>query len=278
MHVGQAKASMPTAISSLQNNRIKELLKLTKHSERQQRRVTTVEGERECMHALHAGVIPHEAYISPPLLSAQGVAIVEQLSRLEKKRQTHLYEITPEVFAKIAYREDSGGLLLLIPYLDDRLHDFKPASPAFITVIEGVEKPGNLGAILRTADAAGTQAVIVTAGATDIHNPNVIRASLGAIFTVPVFESPTGETIKWLQQRGIQIVAATPDATKLYTETDYRRSSAIVMGSEAHGLGAQWRSAATDLVTIPMLGVMDSLNLSTSTALMLYEVIRQRHH
>lgn len=268
---------MSASISSLQNSHIKDLLKLTKHSERRQRRVTIAEGERECLHVLQAGIIPLEAYISPTLLSPQGLELVEQLSRYEAKRQTYLFEVTPEVFAKIAYRDDSGGILLLIPYLDYHLRDFNPSPPAFITVIEGVEKPGNLGAILRTADAAGTQAVIVTAGATDIHNPNVIRASLGALFTVPVFESPTGETLQWLQQQKIQIVAATPDATQLYTEIDYRRPSAIVMGSEAHGLGAQWRSAATALVTIPMFGVMDSLNLSTSTALMLYEVIRQRH-
>jgi TrmH family RNA methyltransferase len=276
MLVGQSEASMPTVISSLQNSRVKDLLKLTKHSERQRRRVTIAEGERECVHALRAGLIPLEAYISPALLTPQGIELVEQLSRYEAKRQTQLFEVTSEVFAKIAYRGDSGGILLLIPYLIYRLCDFDPSPPAFITVIEGVEKPGNLGAILRTADATAAQAVIVTAGATDIHNPNVIRASLGALFTVPVIESPSEETIQWLQHRKIQIVAATPETSQLYTDIDYKQPSAIVMGSEAHGLGALWRSAANALVTIPMLGMMDSLNLSTSTALMLYEVIRQR--
>jgi TrmH family RNA methyltransferase len=268
---------MPIAITSLQNNRIKDLVKLAKHNEREQRQVTVVEGERECLHALAAGIIPVETYICPPLLSQKGLQIADKLADLDAQHQTHLMEVTPEIFAKIAYRGDSGGLLLVIPYLIHQLRDFNPPSPAFVVIIEGVEKPGNLGAILRTADAAGVQAVIVSAGVTDIHNPNVIRASLGALFTLPVFESPREETIQWLRQRQLQIVAATPEASLLYTDVDYTLPSAIVMGSEASGLGPAWRQGATSLVTIPMFGKMDSLNLSTSTALLLYEVIRQRH-
>ena len=267
---------MPIAISSTQNNHIKGLLKLAKHSERDQRRVTLVEGERECAHALAAGIVPLEAYVCPPLLGNSGHQLVERLALLGKKRQTLVIEVTPDLFAKIAYRGDSGGILLVIPYLNYHLNTFNPPAPAFIAVIEGIEKPGNLGAILRTADAAGVQAVIVTAGVTDIHNPNVVRASLGALFTVPVFESPVAETIRWLSARHIQMIAATPETTQPYTAIDYRLPTAIVMGSEANGLGAQWREAASALVTIPMFGKMDSLNLSTSTALMLYEVVRQR--
>lgn len=267
---------MPIAISSTQNNRIKDLLKLAKHNERDQRRVTLVEGERECAHALAAGIVPLEAYVCPPLLDKAGHALSEHLASLDKERQTLLVEVTPDVFAKIAYRGDSGGILLVIPYLDYSLNTFNPPAPAFVAIIEGVEKPGNLGAILRTADAAGVQAVIVTAGVTDIHNPNVVRASLGALFTIPVLESPVEETIHWLRARNIQIISATPEATQPYTAVDYRLPTAIVMGSEANGLGAQWREAASALVTIPMFGKMDSLNLSTSTALMLYEVVRQR--
>lgn len=267
---------MPIPITSLQNSRVKDVIKLAKHSERQARRVTIVEGIRECTHALAAGIIPVEAYLCSPLLDAEGRQIAEQLYRLEDERRTLLMEVTPEVFAKIAYRGDSGGILLVIPYLDRHLSNFDPPAPAFVAVIEGVEKPGNLGAILRTADAAGVQAVIVTAGMTDIHNPNVIRASLGALFTIPVFESPFEATVAWLAERHIQIIAASPEATKMYTEINYTLPTAIVMGSEAHGLGPEWRNVATALVTIPMFGAMDSLNLSTSTALLLYEVIRQR--
>jgi TrmH family RNA methyltransferase len=267
---------MALVITSLQNSRIKELLKLAKHNERASRRVTVVEGLRECGHALAASIIPHECYICPPLLGAQGQAIASQLARLAASRQTFLAEVTPEIFAKIAYRGDSGGLLLVIPYLGHTLQTFHPPHPALLAIIEGVEKPGNLGAILRSADAAGTHGVIVTAGATDIHNPNVIRASLGALFTVPVIESPAEATIAWLHQRKVQIVAATPEATTRYTDIDYTHPTAIVMGSEADGLTPPWRAAAHALVTIPMLGAMDSLNLSVSTALLLYEAVRQR--
>jgi TrmH family RNA methyltransferase len=269
---------MPIQITSLQNNRIQDLVKLAKHSEREQRQVTVVEGERETSRALAAGVRPVEAYLCPPLLSEEGNNIALQLRQLDAKRQSLLVEVPPEVFAKIAYRGDSGGILLVVPYLTARLEHFTPRTPAFLTVIEGVEKPGNLGGILRTADAAGVDAVIVTAGATDIHNPNVVRASLGALFTQPVIEATIEETIAWLRRNRIQIVAATPDAAQRYTSVDYTQPTAIVMGSEAFGLGALWREAAGALVTIPMFGVMDSLNLSISTALLLYEVVRQRAH
>jgi TrmH family RNA methyltransferase len=143
-------------------------------------------------------------------------------------------------------------------------------------IIEGVEKPGNLGAILRTADAAGVTGVIVSAGATDIHNPNVLRASLGAFFTVPICESPPVETIAWLQHNRVQIVAATPEADILYTQTNLRNATAIVLGSEAFGLSDLFRTAANEQVHIPMRGVVDSLNLATSAALLLYEALRQR--
>ncbi len=143
-------------------------------------------------------------------------------------------------------------------------------------VIEGVEKPGNLGAILRTADAAGVDGLIVCAGATDLHNPNVIRASLGTLFTVPIAEATTNDAIAWLHANKIQIIAAAPDATERYTKVDLTHPVAIVMGSEAHGLGTAWRAAADRLVSIPMHGRADSLNLATATALLLYEVRRQR--
>lgn len=269
---------MALTITSLQNSRIKDVIKLAKHNERDRRQVTVVEGARECAQALHAGIVPVEAYLCSPLLDGSGQELATKLTQYDAQRQTLLAEVTPEVFAKIAYRGDSGGVLLVIPYLNPSIHDFSPSDTAFIAVIEGVEKPGNLGAILRSADAAGVDAVIVTAGMTDIHNPNVIRASLGARFTLPVIESPIDDTIAWLREHNIQIVAASPEASTRYTDVDYTRPTAIVMGSEAHGLGAAWRTAADAQVTIPMHGAMDSLNLSTSTALMLYEVIRQRDH
>jgi TrmH family RNA methyltransferase len=263
-------------ITSPHNPRIKDLLKLAKSNERDRRRLTVVEGERECSRALAAGIIPQEAFVCPELLSPLGRQLLADLTRLDAQRRSWLAEIPAHLFAKLAYREDSGGLILIIPYLVADLAAYTPPSPAFIAIIEGIEKPGNLGAILRTADAAGLQGLIVTAGATDTHNPNVIRASLGARFTVPVFESSTPDTLAWLRRHAIQIIAAAPDGLQRYTSGNYTGPTAIVLGSEAHGLSPTWRAAADALVTIPMVGTVDSLNLATSTALLLYEVVRQR--
>jgi len=267
----------PLVISSLQNNRIKNLVKLSKRRERDDLRVTIVEGTREIGHALHAGVIPIEAYICPELITtAESRALVAACEALARQGQTTLLTVTPAVFGKIAYREDSGGLLLVMPYITCPLDQMPlPVNP-FFTIIEGVEKPGNLGAILRTADAAGVNGVIVCAGATDVHNPNVVRASLGALFTVPIAEASTEQVIRWLQQHHIRIVAASPEGTLLYTTPDAMGPVAVVMGSEAHGLAPAWLAAADDVVRIPMHGLVDSLNLSAATAILLYEVVRQR--
>lgn len=267
---------MPIPLTSLQNPRIKNLAKLDKPGERARRQVTVVEGERECRRALDAGIVPVEAFLCRELVSPHAAPLVTRLEKLDRQRQTLLYEVPPDIFAKLAYRSESGGLLLVIPYLGRALESLAPPAPAFLTVIEGVEKPGNLGAILRTADAAGVHAVIVTAGATDIHNPNVVRASLGALFTVPVAEASPQVTIDWLHRHQIQIVAASPAATTRYTAVDMTGPTAIVMGSEATGLSSTWEQAADFLVQIPMVGIVDSLNLATSTALLLYEVVRQR--
>ena len=267
---------MPIQITSPQNSRIKEVVKLSKTSDRAQRRVTVVEGTRETARALAAGIVPLEAYVCLDLLSAGSADVIARLRDLDAKRKTWLAEVTPDVFARIAYRGESGGVVLVIPYLQHSLTQLAPPHPAFLAVIEGVEKPGNLGAILRSADAAGVHAVLVSSGATDVHNPNVIRASLGTIFTLPVVEADPTQTIDWLQQHDIQIVAAVPDAATAYTAPDYTRPTALVMGSEAHGLSPAWREAADELVSIPMFGQVDSLNLATSTAIMLYEVVRQR--
>jgi TrmH family RNA methyltransferase len=267
----------PLLISSLQNARIKELVKLAKRRDRDERRVTIVEGTREIGHALHAGIVPLEVYLCPELATGPAnQALIARCEELARQRQTSLVTVTPAVFAKIAYREESGGLLLVIPYVTQPLARLSVAHAPFFTVIEGVEKPGNLGAILRTADAAGVDGVIVCAGATDVHNPNVVRASLGALFTVPLAEAHTDVVIQWLQQQQIQIVAASPEGTQDYTVPDYRAPVAVVMGSEAYGLAPVWLSAAQAVVRIPMHGAVDSLNLSAATAILLYEVVRQR--
>lgn len=280
-------------ITSLQNNRIKNLVKLSKRRERDQQRVTIVEGTRELTQLVHAGITPKEVYLCPDLLDEQTESLLTQLQQMrqgiqrptaEREAETTssetsspltLIEVTQPIFEKIAYRA-SGGLVAVIPYINRSLAELTLPQNPFLIVIEGIEKPGNLGAILRTADAVGVDAVIVCAGATDVHNPNVVRASLGALFTQPILEVNRGELIKWLRDNGIQIIAADPAATVDYTTENLAQPLAIVMGSEADGLSDEWRVVANSLVTIPMHGVVDSLNLSVATAVILYEALRQR--
>jgi len=268
---------MATLLTSAQNERLRDLQRLEKRAVRDEKRLTVVEGARETSRCLAAGVVPRQAFVCREIaLASDGAESLALLEELDRQRRTHLFEIPAELYARVAMRETSGGVLLVIPYLTRTLDELPKVSAPLYAIIEGVEKPGNLGAILRTADAAGVTAVIVSAGATDIHNPNVLRASLGAFFTVPICESPPAETIAWLKQRGVRVVAATPEAKSLYTQTDLRDATAIVLGSEAFGLSDAFRSAADEQVRIPMRGIMDSLNLATSATLLLYEAVRQR--
>lgn len=263
-------------ITSPSNPRIKNVVRLTtnrRHRERE--RLTVVEGSREVRRCLDAGIAPAEAYVCPELITPDAQDIADRLSQLAT-RNSQFFTVPPEVFAKIAVRSDSGGLLLVIPYTQTALDDLPLSAAPFLVVIEGAEKPGNVGAILRSADAAGVDGLILCAGGTDLHNPNVIRASLGTRFTVPCAEAPTAEVLAWLRQRGIAAVVATPDGATVYTETGLTGPVAIVTGSEAEGLSEEWLAGADVRVTIPMRGVADSLNLATSTAILLYEVVRQR--
>ena len=278
-------------ITSLQNQRIKNVVKLRQRRQRDAQRLTVVEGGREVLRALQQGIVPQEAFVCPELATSveavTAVSLLHQISQSFGSAQDKplIYEVTPDVFAKMAYREDSGGLLLVAPYWDRSLDGLLEKQPfprrvPFLVVIEGVEKPGNLGAILRTADATGTEGVILTHGAidsTDLHNPNVVRASLGTIFSVPVVSDSNARVIHWLRQQGIQIITTTPAATTPYTAVNLTGPVAIVMGSEAHGLSDEWLNAADHQVMIPMHGIADSLNLSVATALLLYEVVRQRN-
>lgn len=261
-------------ISSLQNGRIKQLVKLNSRRQRDEAQLTLVEGEREVLRALAAGVVPTAVFVCPELLTNQELAA--QLRQVAA-RGTEWVEVTTAVFQKIAYRGDSGGVVLTVPYWPTRLADLPHAANPFYVVVDNVEKPGNLGAILRTADAAGVNGVIVTGdSSTDVFNPNVVRASLGTLFHVPVAVSGAAETAVWLRQRHIHIIAATPAGQTNYTNVPMRGPVAILMGSEAHGLGDDWLSQTNTHVVIPMHGIADSLNLSTATALLLYEVVRQR--
>jgi RNA methyltransferase, TrmH family len=264
-------------ITSTANARIKNVVKLTNHRRhREGLQQTVVEGSREVRRCLDAAIVPAEIYICAERVAVEDADLVERLNTKYTTRNTQIAHVSPEVFDKIAVRGESGGILLVIPYTQLGMEQLPLSQRPFLVVVEGAEKPGNVGAILRTADAAGVDGFILCSGGTDLHNPNVIRASLGTRFTVPVAEAPTEAVIEWLRQRQITIVAATPDATVRYTDADFRGPVAIVTGSEAEGLSQTWLREADQQVVIPMFGVADSLNLATSTALMLYEVVRQR--
>ena len=273
-------------ITSAQNPRIKRVIKLNDRRARDEARSTIVEGVREVRLALGRGVVPVEAFICPELIEgSEAEAAARHLVTIGQSGMSEVFYVSPAVFAKMAYREDSGGIIAVIAYRPLRLDQLNFRAAPFLVVVEEAEKPGNLGAVLRTADAAGVDAVIVPApsdarGAakgrgTDLHNPNVIRASLGAYFTVPTVAAGIGEIIDWLRNRGITVVAATPDADALYTDCDMTGPIAVAVGSEARGLSEPWLAAGRQ-VRIPMAGSVDSLNLSASAALLMYEVVRQR--
>lgn len=273
---------MPVAesLTSLQNPRIKNVVRLGKRRHRDRLKQTVVEGVREASLALQNGVTPIEVFICPEYLdSSDGQKLMQQIVQLAAKKQTRLFEVSPAVFDKIAYRGGSGGVLLIFPFFTRKLNDLSVGPNPLFVVVDGAEKPGNLGAILRTADAAGLDALLLTGEettGTDIHNPNVIRASLGAYFTVPVVTTTRERALTWFLEHEVTTVATTPDADKEYTAVAYTGPTAIVMGSEASGLSQEWLDSAGILVRIPMAGEVDSLNLSVSTALMLYEAVRQR--
>ncbi|HEY1407595.1 MAG TPA: RNA methyltransferase [Promineifilum sp.] len=267
-------------ITSAQNPRIKRVIKLNDRRARDEARSTIVEGVREVRLALGRGVVPVEAFICPELIEgSEAEAAARHLVTIGQSGMSEVFYVSPAVFARMAYRGESGGLLAVIAYRPLRLDQLNFRAAPFLVVVEEAEKPGNLGAVLRTADAAGVDAVIVPAPSdargTDLHNPNVIRASLGAYFTVPTVAAGIGETIDWLRDRDITVVAATPDADALYTDCDMTGPIAVAVGSEARGLSESWLSAGRQ-VRIPMAGSVDSLNLSASAALLMYEVVRQR--
>ena len=260
-------------ITSLQNPRVKNVVRLRQRAARDIQGLMIVEGYRELMRALENRRFPAALfYCRDFFLGKNEPALIDKC----RVAGTEMLSCTQAVFAKMAYRERPEGLLALVPQARLELAGLKlPASPLLI-VAEAIEKPGNLGTILRSADAAGADAVIVCDRCTDINNPNAVRASLGAIFTVPVAETSSEEAIKWLRGNKIQVLAASPHAKLDYTQADLRRGTAIVVGAEQYGLSEPWMQAADLQVRIPMRGQIDSLNVAAATTILLFEAARQR--
>lgn len=257
-------------IVSLQNARVKQVVSLQqKSAERRKQEVFVVEGIRELHHCLEAGYTINSIFFCPELTGAN------PLPQLYENVPT--YEVSPEVYEKMAYRGTTEGVIAIVQARQLRLTDLQLKKNPLLMVLESVEKPGNLGAILRSADAAGADAVIVCDPLTDLYNPNLIRSSIGAIFSVPCITCSSIDCINFLKLNNINILTAQLQDSKLYYDIDMTCGTAIIMGTESTGLTDVWRQAADAHIRIPMLGQLDSLNVSVSAAILLFEAVRQRN-
>lgn len=253
-----------TIITSTQNAKVKHVVALQQKSAlRRKEGLFVVEGRRELMHCLEAGYEVAELFY---LDSLDNLDTLESLATL----------VSPQVYEKMAYRGSTEGVIAVVREKQLSLDDLQLSESPLVMVLERVEKPGNLGAVLRSADAAKADAVIVCDPLTDLYNPNLIRSSIGAIFSVPCVACSSEACIAFLKARGIQILTAQLQDSSLYYDTDMQRGTAIVMGTESTGLTDQWRQAADAHIRIPMLGQLDSLNVSVSAAILLFEAVRQR--
>lgn len=267
----------PVNITSLQNDRVKEIVRLRERRARDASDQFLIEGYREIRRALDAHYPIQSLYYCAELFLGENehFLIAEAL-----RRKAEIYQCSAAVFNKISYRDRPDGLIAVAPqkhlHLDalDAILSTRPTP--FLVVAEAIEKPGNLGTILRSSDAVGADGLIVCDRCTDIHNPNVVRASVGTLFTVPVVEAEGAACLAWLKERKIKIVATTPQATSEFTDIDLTIPIAICVGTEQLGLSNPWLEEAHYQVKIPMHGVADSLNVAMATTLMLYEVHRQR--
>ena len=263
------------SISSAQNPKIKNLLLLQEKSRaRREQGLFVVEGRREIQHCLEAGFEIDTLFVSADSVTEDLGTVIPGL--VPGTSSPRVIALPRPLLEKVTYRGATEGVVAEVRIRERRLEDLSLPENPLIVVIEGVEKPGNIGAILRTADAAGADALIVCDPLTDLWNPNLIRASLGGIFTVPTVACSSEEAIAFLQARGIAILTAQLQDSELYYDTPMTGGTALVMGTESTGLTDRWRNAATAHIRIPMQGRLDSLNVSVSTAILLYEAVRQR--
>ena len=266
------------SITSAQNPKVKELLALQEKSkERRKKGLFVVEGRRELLHCIEAEFEPHTLFICRDILSDKDFDKI--LGAIEENFCGSTYpivEISQQLYDKVAYRGGTEGIIAEMHCKELSLEGLKMKENPLVVILESVEKPGNLGAVLRSADASGVDAVIVCDPLTDMYNPNLIRSSIGAIFTVPVATASSEDTIAWLKSKGIKIYTAQLQDSEWYYDTDMKGGTAIVMGTEATGLTNIWRKAADAHIKIPMLGRLDSLNVSVSAAILMFEAVRQR--
>jgi len=301
-------------ITSAQNPKFKHLLLLQEKSKaRREQGLFVVEGKRELEHCLAAGFTLRTLFVCPEIAGFGGAeadfggaaenyflcsssknqfsaaqekassvipsevpSVIPSEASVSPSSETLIIELPEQLYRKAAYRESTEGVIAEVEYKSLKLEDLDLPENPLIMVLESVEKPGNLGAVLRSADAAKADAVLICDPLTDLYNPNLIRASIGAVFTVPTVAVSSEQAIAFLQARGIQILTAQLQDSSLYYDVDMRRGTALVMGTESTGLTPLWRKAATAHIRIPMLGQLDSLNVSVSAAILLFEAVRQR--
>ena len=260
---------MHPPITSHQNPKIKNVLALEKARERNQQNVFILEGIKELSLAVEGKYTINTVFFCPQIVSAETILNVV-------KDENLLIPVQQNVFEKIAYRDSTGGIIAIVQQKKHTLDNIRLRKNPLILILESVEKPGNLGAILRTADAANIDAVVICDPQTDFYNPNVIRSSVGCVFTTQIASSTSHETIAWLNKNEIKIFATSLESSTPYHKIDFTNPSAIIMGTESTGLSDTWISIASSTVIIPMRGKIDSMNVSNAAAVLVFEACRQR--
>ena len=261
-------------IESRQNDQIKNLVKLRERKHRDRQKLFLVEGLREVEHAIKADYTIESIYFCPELFSSDAhSAFIDHLRRFG---EYSLVRLSNEAFIKACFREGPDGIIAVGYQQSHSLYELSINKNPLLLVLEGIEKPGNLGAILRSADGAGADAVLLVDCVLDLYNPNAIRSSQGLAFALPVVCVQKKELTMWLAEHSIQVIATTPETETCHWSLDYSKPTAIVMGSESQGLSDYWLQSAHHCIRIPMAGSADSLNVAAATAVCLYEVSRQR--
>lgn len=260
-------------ITSLQNPRIKAALRLRSSRQRRKQGRFLIDGLREISRAIQAGIHLIEGFFCPQEADSRQL---QKLLELWAATSTPLWQVSPAVMEKLAYGQRREGLVAVAEIPSRSLQELVLPSHPVVAVLEGVEKPGNIGAVLRSADGAGLSAVLLADCPVDLWNPNTIRASLGCLFSMPIAVGSSQEVLDWLRQHRIRMYAGRVDGAILYTDADLRPPAAIILGSEAEGLSSLWTGPDIQPIRIPMCGQADSLNISVAAAVLFYESLRQR--
>ncbi len=260
-------------IQSPHNPRVKNLVRLRNARHRKRQGLFLIEGHRETSRALDRGVALQTLFYCPEDIKSDEA---HEVVRRAKEQTIEVVQLSSAAFAKASHRENPDGLLAMAQVWETALEEIRFTTSALLLVVERVEKPGNLGSLIRTAEAAGADALILTDAVADIFNPNVIRNSQGALFGFPVVVCANESALAWLMAKGIQVLATTPEANEEYWRADLKAAVAIVVGSEKDGLSDFWLNSATHRLKIPMAGRSDSLNVNVAAAIALFETVRQR--